>query len=98
MLGKEKVGDVDCYKMKITYKNGKVASLYLDAKTYYRVKSVTVESSDGTDTEVVNTYADFKKTPEGYVFPFSQTGPSGTISFTKIEINKPVDEKIFTPN
>jgi hypothetical protein len=44
------------------------------------------------------TYTDFKKLPEGYVFPFSQTNLSGTINYTSIGINMPVDEKIFTAN
>ncbi|HMC99884.1 MAG TPA: hypothetical protein VKH37_07020 [Ferruginibacter sp.] len=50
---------------------------------------------NGSDMEVVTTYGDFKKLPEGYVFPYSQTNQSGTISYTKIEVNKPVDETIF---
>jgi hypothetical protein len=98
LLGKEKVDAVDCYKLKITYKNGKMATLFIDATTYYRVKSVSTININGEDTEVQTTYTDFKKTPEGYVFPYSQTNQSGTINYTSIEINKPVDEKIFQPN
>ncbi len=98
LLGKDKVDNADCYKLKITYKNGKSATLYIDAKTYYKVKSVSTMNINGTDTEVETTYADFKKTPEGYVFPYSQTGMSGTITFSSVEVNKPVDENIFKAN
>jgi hypothetical protein len=98
LQGMEKVDGADCYKLKVTYNNGKMATLYIDATTYYRVKSVTTININGEDTEVETTYTDFKKTPEGYVFPFSQTNQSGTINFTSIEINKPVDENIFKPN
>lgn len=98
LLGKEKVDKADCYKLKITYKNGKTATIYIDGTTYYRVKSVTMVNANGTDTEVETTYTDFKKTAEGYVFPYSQTNQGGTITYTSIEVNKPVDEKIFQPN
>lgn len=98
LQGKEKVDGADCYKLKITYRNGKTATLFIDATTYYRVKSVASINMNGEDTEVQTTYADFKKTADGYVFPYSQTNQSGTINFSSIEINKPVDEKIFVAN
>lgn len=98
LQGKEKVDGAECYKLKVSYKNGKTATLFIDATTYYRVKSVSSINMNGQDTEVTTTYTDFKKTPEGYVFPYSQTNQSGTISYTTFEINKPVDEKIFSPN
>lgn len=98
LLGKDKVDNADCYKLKVTYKNGKVATLYIDATTYYRIKSVSSVNINGTDTEVETTYTDFKKTPEGYVFPYSQTSTTGTIIFSTIEVNKPVDENIFKAN
>jgi len=98
LLGKEKVDGADCYKLKITYKNGRTAVVFIDATTYYRVKSVASLPVNGQETEVVTTFADFKKTPEGYVFPYSQTNQSGTITYTSIEVNKPVDEKIFQAN
>jgi hypothetical protein len=98
LLGKEKVAGADCYKIKITYKNGKTATIFIDATTYYRVKSVAMVPVNGQDMEVETTYADFKKTPDGYMFPYSQTNQSGTINYTSIEVNKPVDEKIFIAN
>ncbi|MEO6542116.1 MAG: hypothetical protein ABIN74_14025, partial [Ferruginibacter sp.] len=98
LLGKENVGGADCYKLKITYNNGKAATLFIDATTYYRVKSIISITANGKPAEFESTYADFRKTPEGYVFPYSQTTPSGTITYTAIEINKPVDENIFKAN
>ncbi len=98
LLGKEKVDGADCYKIKITYKNGKMATVFIDANTYYRVKTVSTVNIDGADTEIEVTYSDFRKTPEGYSFAYSQTTPNGPISFNSIEINKPVDEKIFKAN
>jgi hypothetical protein len=98
LLGKEKVDAADCYKIKITYKNGKEATLFIDSNTYYRVKSVTTANVDGQDTNVEITYSDFRKTPDGYVFAYTQTTPNGPITYSSIEINKPVDENIFKVN
>lgn len=94
LLGKEKVEDAECYKLKLTNAAGKESTLFIDATTFYRVKSIVKIG----DEEVENTYADFKKNEDGFLFPFSQTNDRGTIVFSSIETNKPVDEKIFTIN
>jgi len=94
LLGKEKVGAAECYKLKLTNAAGKESTLFIDAATFYRVKSIVKIGED----EVENSYSDFKKNEEGFVFPFSQTNERGTIVFSSIETNKPVDEKIFTIN
>jgi len=98
LLGTEKTEGTDCFKLKITYKNGKVSTVFVDTKNYYRIKSVSTINVNGEDTEIETVYSDFKKTPEGYVFPYSQTTPNGTISYTSITVNKPVDESIFKAN
>jgi hypothetical protein len=98
LLGKEKAEGKDCYKLKVTAKSGKVSTMFIDASTYYRIKSVSTASINGTATEVETLYSDFRKTPEGYVFPYSQTTPNGTLVFSSIEVNKPVDENIFKAN
>lgn len=96
LMGKENVSGAECFKLKLTDKNSKVYTLYIDSKTYYRVKSVskTITSNGEMDTEI--TYGDYQKTADGFVFPFLQTIETGSIVFSKIEINQPVDEKIFT--
>ncbi len=98
LLGKEKTEGADCYKLKLTSKNGRVTTIYIDAVTYYRIKTVGTVKMNGTDTEIETVYSDFKKTPEGYVFAYAQTSPRGTITYGAIEINKPVDESIFKAN
>jgi hypothetical protein len=48
--------------------------------------------------EQVQTFSNYTKLPEGYVFPYAQTGfGPGEVSFTKIEVNKLVDETLFKP-
>jgi len=95
LIGKEKVDNVEAYKLKLTASTGKVTTIYIDTNTYYRIKiSSKLNPSDNIETEV--TYSDFKKQEDGYVFPYAQTNLSGTIHYTSIEVNKPVDEKIFS--
>ncbi len=98
LQGKETVDGAECFKLKITYKNGKSATSYIDAKTYYRVKSVSKRTINGEEMDIETTYSDFRKTPEGFVFPYSQVTPNGPLSFSSIEVNKPVDESIFKVN
>jgi|GWRWMinimDraft_5_1066013.scaffolds.fasta_scaffold07746_2 hypothetical protein len=98
LLGNEKVDGADCYKLKITYKNGKVSTLFINTTSYYKVKSISKTNVGGQEMDLETTFTDFKKLPEGYVFPYSSTNQSGTIIYSSIEVNKPVDEKIFTAN
>ena len=98
LLGKENVDGAEAYKLKLTNKLGVVSTLFIDTKTNYLVRSITTAKAANGDENTEVTYSDFKKTDEGYVFPFSQAIDRGTIIFSAIETNKPVDEKIFTVN
>jgi len=98
LLGKETIGGAECYKLKLKTKSGKITTYFIDAKTWYRVKSISKMTTPNGEEDVETVYSDFKKTDEGYVFPFSQTNPRGIILYSSIETNKPVDEKIFTVN
>ncbi len=98
MSGKEKVENAECYKLKLTDKQGVISTLFIDSKSNYLVKSIITAKSSNGDINTENSFGDFKKTEEGYIFPFSEVMERGTIIFTLIETNKPVDEKIFTVN
>ena len=43
-------------------------------------------------------FSNYQKTDDGYMFPFTVTrgGPNG-MTFEKIEVNKPVDAKLYKP-
>jgi hypothetical protein len=98
LLGKEKTEGADCYKIKLTNKFGKESTVYIDAVNYYRIKVVSTAEINGQKTEVSIVFSDFKKTPDGYVFPYAQTNPRGLVTYSTIEVNKPVDENIFKAN
>jgi hypothetical protein len=98
LAGKENVENAECYKLKLTDKQGVLSTLFIDSKSNYLVKSIITAKSPNGDIITEVSYSDYKKTGEGYVFPFSQAIDRGTIIFTSIETNIPVDEKIFTVN
>ena len=98
MSGKEKVENAECYKLKLTDKQGVISTLFIDSKSNYLVKSIITAKSSNGDINTELSFGDFKKTEEGYIFPFSEVMERGTIIFTSIETNRPVDEKIFTVN
>jgi hypothetical protein len=53
----------------------------------------------GGDNEVTMMYSDYRKTADGYVFPYSMTigGMGASTNFEVIEVNKPVDGKLYKP-
>jgi hypothetical protein len=90
MIGKEKVEGADCYKLKVTYKSSTRATYYIDSKTYRLARRFFEPSGDLT-------YSNYKQNADGYWFPYTEmaTKSRGTRTFTKIETNIVVDNKIF---
>lgn len=97
LQGKEKADTAECYKIKATLKSGKAVTYFINSRSYYIVKTVSTQNIAGEE-EVVNAYANYKATDNGYIFPFTFTIPKGEITYSKIEANVAVDEKIFTTN
>lgn len=99
LLGKEDVDGTECFKLKLTTKAGKERTFFLDPKTYYILRTVAKAVVMGQEQEVTVNYGDYKKTEEGFVFAHSIGGAfgQGDMTVTKLEINKPVDEKVFKP-
>ena len=59
------------------------------------VTSIVAWGGDGT---VNRDFSNYQKTEAGYVFPFTVSmGGPGSMTYEKIEVNKPVDEKLYKP-
>ncbi|MBX9783173.1 MAG: hypothetical protein K2X48_07760 [Chitinophagaceae bacterium] len=112
LIGKEDVEGVSCYKIKMTYKNGNDASYFFDANTYLIIRMSMKGgmggfgggggrggAGGGADQERFTDFSDYKKTEDGYMFPFKITpvGMGGGVYYEKIEVNKPVDAKAYKP-
>lgn len=92
-LGKEDFEGTECLKLKALLKGGSELTMFIDPSNYYIIKQIIKSKAAGQEADQVQTFSNFQKTPEGLVFAFDQTGfGPGEISFTKIEVNKPVEE------
>lgn len=102
LAGQEEVDGKPAYKLKLTYTSGKVETMYIDAATYYNVKTVTTQNVGGQNVEGTTYYSDFQKRPDGYVLPMKINMPTGMgmnadFAISKISVNEPIDESIFKP-
>lgn len=109
LIGKEDVEGIECWKVKMTFKNGNDASYFFDPSTYYILRMSSKGGgmgfgggrggAGGADQERKLDYTDYKKTEDGFIFPFKMTpvGSGGGVFYEKIEVNKPVDPKAFKP-
>jgi hypothetical protein len=100
LLGQEKVGNVNAYKIKLTDKNNMATTFYFDPTTYYIIQQVRSGEMMGQQVDVTTTFSDYKKLDYGWVVPQSlDINMGGQFSMTakvkNIEVNKEVDPKIF---
>jgi len=100
LAGKEKVGDVDAFKLQLTSADNKVSTYYIDPTTYYLVKTVMTLNMGGQEGEVSVTFSDYRKTDVGYVLPYAisttlSQGFTMDATVNKVDINTEVDPKIF---
>lgn len=95
--GKENVEGKPSYKVKLV-KDSTESFFYIDEATNYITRNITKTNVMGQKVEVTTTFSDYKKTPEGYIFPFTSVVNNPMIgeikaTVTKLEINQPVDVK-----
>lgn len=100
-LGKAEVEGTPVHKLKITKKNGDIATLYLDADSFLEIKAEGKTKMRGQEIEGETTFGDYKEVG-GLVFAHSiqskmkgGQGPGQTITFEKIEINPDIPSSRF---
>lgn len=95
LVGTEKLAGGDAYNLKLTYKNGRVSNYFIDKATNRLVKAAGTSTVQGQEMKVESTFSDYKQNGDGYWFPFTITSMRGPISFSKIETNIAIDEKVY---
>lgn len=97
LLGKEDIDGTSTFKIKLTTKAGKSRTYFLDAKTFFIIRMTAKATVMGQEQEMTVNYGDYKAV-DGVFFAHTIGGAfgQGDMTVTKIEINKPIDEKIFT--
>jgi len=95
------VEGTDCYKIKLTLKNGTVRYYYLDTDSYLELKIATQHMIRGAIQETEAYFGDYEQV-DGIYFPFAiESAEKGDPNRTKttvekIEINVPVDDGRFS--
>jgi hypothetical protein len=100
LQGQEDVEGIKTYKIKLTGKDdGKVTTYYISAKDYTLIKSASDQESQGTTRNVEVWYSDLKDFSGTKFFMTRTQKMDGqafqTTTFTNIELNVTIDEKIF---
>jgi len=95
VLGKEN----GAYKIKMKTKDNAETTYFIDSASYHITKTITIGSFQGQQVEVSTAMSDYQKTDIGYVIPHNITIDMGGFAFTllikKVEMNKPIDLKLF---
>lgn len=92
--------DGGTYKIQYTSPDSVESTYYIDTASYLLTKMVRQGQMQGQDVEVTTTFSDYRKTPEGVLFPYTTDvdfGGNFSMSTTlkKVEINKTIDPSIF---
>ena len=101
LMGHDSVEGTDCYKIKLTLKNGDVRVYYLDTDSYMELKLATQTTVRGAIQEGERYFGDYDKV-DGIYFPFAITsGGKGDpdparVTVEKIELNVPLDDSLFS--
>jgi hypothetical protein len=96
LVGKDDVEGTECFKLILTFKSGKTETLFIDPKSFHIIRQVAKQKANGQEMDVISNFSNYQKLPEGIVVAMSIGLPFGELNVKKVEINKPVDEAIFT--
>lgn len=100
LIGEEKVGDRDAYKLKVTDKTGEVRYDYIDVNSYLEIKWEGEVENAGQKNTFASYFSDYRKV-HGVMFAHTITSgtaesPNGQkIVFDKVEVNVPIDDAQF---
>ena len=100
LVGREMVGSRESYKLKVTLKSGMVRYEYLDAKSFYLLRSEFTRQIRGRPVQIETTYGDHKKTG-GVLFPrlievaAAERPQRLKVVVDKLEINVPLSDALF---
>lgn len=94
-LGKDDVDGTECFKIKMTSKDGQETTYFLDASNYFVIKQTEKFKSDGKEMESSTSFSNYKKLPEGIYYAMTVSSGWGDTEFTKVEVNPKIDENEF---
>jgi hypothetical protein len=99
--GKETVEGIETYKIKVTNKeDGRITYYSISTKDYTMIRSVTTREIQGQQVNIESWFSDLKDIGNGMKFFMTRDAKMDgqviqTVKYDKIELNVPIDEKIF---
>jgi len=106
LQGKDTVNGKEAWKILLTNTTGKDITFYIDTKTNLLLQTRQMSESGGRNgsgaKEIITSYSDYKEV-DGVMFPHTVVTEGagmggGSMTFDKIEVNIPVDEKLYKPS
>ncbi|MEO8764824.1 MAG: hypothetical protein ABI416_11075 [Ginsengibacter sp.] len=107
LQGKDTVNGKEAYKIHLTNAAGKDVTFYIDTKSHLLLQSRQPADNSrsggaGDAREIVVSFSDYKEV-NGVMFPQTVVTEGGgmgggSMTFDKIEVNVPVDEKLYKPS
>lgn len=101
LAGKENIEGADCFKLKVTKKNGDVQYYFIDSDTYLELRTEGIRKVRGTEMEFETSLGDYKDVGGGVMLAHAISGgPKGSpqrqnIIIEKVEVNPPIDPARF---
>jgi hypothetical protein len=100
LVGHDSVEGTDCYKVKLSLKNGDVRYYFLDTDSFLELKIETQSNIRGTVQYSETYFGDYEEV-KGLYYPFAfESGAKGDTnrvkySVDKVEINVPIEDSVF---
>lgn len=101
LIGHDSVEGTDCYKIRISLKNGDVRYYFLDADSFLEIKMENQSNIRGAVQFTESFYGDYEQV-DGILIAFAfETGEKGNpvrtkYTVEKVEINVPLDDALFS--
>ena len=99
LQGRDKVNGASVFKILLTTGDGLPVNYYISDSSYLILKESVKMNANGQDFEITWVKSDYRKTPYGFILPYSTElsfpGVSINFSVKKIEVNKDFDAAIF---
>jgi hypothetical protein len=99
LIGEENVNDKPAYKIKATVEGGTVIDMFIDKSSYFLTKTSTT-TDQGGQTITLDSYPSEYTETNGFMIPMKTTtsaqGMDILINFTKVEVDLPMEDSIFS--
>lgn len=97
LVGKEALNGKDNYRIRLTRRSGTIVTYLIDADTFLPSKKIINKKVLGKIVEVVETFENYKKNPDGYVYAstYHYSPMEVDLTYSDYEVNTPINSALF---